>query len=121
MLDYCGQVPGGPGLFIVHFSGAATRLLPDLNRSPLSVVGSVRSLRAFLSWEPLLPVSIFGPVGFEDPGLGVCTAPLPCFLSPAQCGATLTFQAVSFSDVSSQCVSVLGWNGKQLSVLSRIS
>ena len=102
VFDYYDQGSGVPGLFVKHFSGFATRLLPDLNRSPLSVWVSVRSLWAFLSREPLLSASKFGPVRFEDPCWGVCTAPLRCFLSPAQRGVTLAFQAASYVDVYSQ-------------------
>ena len=63
---YSGTVSGDPFLFDGHFSGAATRLLPDLNRSPFRLDGlAFCSLPAFLSQEPLLLVSRFGPSGFR--------------------------------------------------------
>ena len=97
MLEYCGQGSGGPGLFVKHFSGTATRLLPDLNRSPLSVFLAFAPFGLSCPGSPCSRSVNLGPSGSRFGVISPFLAQLrDCATSlPPLRGVTLTVQTVS--------------------------
>ena len=80
---------GGLRLSRSHFSGTATRLLPDLNRSPFRWFFAFRTLLAFLSIRPL-------PESVDWAGVVVRISQFSCYrASDARC--PLSHCAMGFS------------------------